>query len=119
MIFKNVYVIVLWTKVAFSIGRVKEDIYIHVTLLQHLDMSRCLLGHLGSGRSVGIEDWLLCYACSGQGRHMEQMLKNMNDENKGEAWFQCLSQDLETGYLKLAVVKSLGVQIFKGDHNIL
>ena len=32
---------------------------------------------------------------------------------------QCLSQDLETGCLKLAVVKSLGVQIFKGDHNIL
>ena len=32
---------------------------------------------------------------------------------------QCLSQDLETGYLKLAVVKFLGVQIFKGLHNIL
>ena len=32
---------------------------------------------------------------------------------------QCLSQDLETGCLKLAVVKSLGVQIFNGDHNIL
>ena len=30
---------------------------------------------------------------------------------------QCLSQDSETGCLKLAVVKSLGVQIFKGDHN--
>ena len=32
---------------------------------------------------------------------------------------QCLSQDLETGCLKLAVVKFLGVQIFKGNHNIL
>ena len=32
---------------------------------------------------------------------------------------QCLSQDLESGCLKLAVVKFLGVQIFKGDHNIL
>ena len=32
---------------------------------------------------------------------------------------QCLSQDLETGCLKLAVVKFLGVQIFKGDDNIL
>ena len=32
---------------------------------------------------------------------------------------QCLSQYLETGCLKLAVVKYLGVQIFKGDHNIL
>ena len=31
---------------------------------------------------------------------------------------QCLSQDLETGCLKLAVVKFLGVQNFKGDHNI-
>ena len=31
---------------------------------------------------------------------------------------QCLSQDLETGCLKLAVVKLLGVQIFKEDHNI-
>ena len=28
---------------------------------------------------------------------------------------QCLSQDLETGCLKLALVKSLGVQFFKGD----
>ena len=32
---------------------------------------------------------------------------------------QGLSQDLETGCLKLAVVKFLGVQFFKGDHNIL
>ena len=32
---------------------------------------------------------------------------------------QCLRQDLETGCLKLAVVKCLGVKIFKGDHNIL
>ena len=31
---------------------------------------------------------------------------------------QCLSQYLETGCLKLAVVKFLGVQMFKGDHNI-
>ena len=29
------------------------------------------------------------------------------------------SQVLETGCLKLAVVKFLGVQIFKEDHNIL
>ena len=33
--------------------------------------------------------------------------------------YQCLSQDFGTGCLKLAVVKSLGVQIVKGDHNIL
>ena len=32
---------------------------------------------------------------------------------------QCLSQDLESGCLKLAVIKFWGVQIFKGDHNIL
>ena len=32
---------------------------------------------------------------------------------------QCLSQDLETGCLKLAVVKFWGVQILEGDHNIL
>ena len=32
---------------------------------------------------------------------------------------QGLSQNLETGGLKLAIVKSLGVQSFKGDHNIL
>ena len=32
---------------------------------------------------------------------------------------QCLTQYLETGCLKLAVVKFLGVQIFKRDHNIL
>ena len=36
-----------------------------------------------------------------------------------ERCVQCLSQDLETGCLKLAVVKFLGVQIFKGDANIL
>ena len=32
---------------------------------------------------------------------------------------QGISQDLETGCLKLAIVKLLGVQIFKGEHNIL
>ena len=32
---------------------------------------------------------------------------------------QGFSQDLETGCLKLAIVKFLGVQIFKGDHTIL
>ena len=32
---------------------------------------------------------------------------------------QGLSQELETGCLKLAIVKILGVQIFKRDHNIL
>ena len=31
---------------------------------------------------------------------------------------QGLSQDLETGCPKLAIVKFLGVQTFKGDHNI-
>ena len=33
---------------------------------------------------------------------------------------QCLSQDLKTGCLKLAIVKILanGCPIFKGDHNI-
>ena len=37
----------------------------------------------------------------------------------GHMPWQGLSQDLETGCLKLAIVKYLGVQIFKGDHNIL
>ena len=32
---------------------------------------------------------------------------------------QGLSQDLETGCPKLAIVKFLGVQVFKGNHNIL
>ena len=32
---------------------------------------------------------------------------------------QCLSQDLETWCPKLAIVKFLGVQVFKGSHNIL
>ena len=31
---------------------------------------------------------------------------------------QGLSQDLETGCPKLAIVKILGIQIVKGDHNI-
>ena len=38
---------------------------------------------------------------------------------EGSCLRQCLSQDLETGCLKLAVVKFLGIQIFKGYHNIL
>ena len=41
------------------------------------------------------------------------LAKTMGGGGGGE---QCLSQDLETGCLKLAVVKFLGVQIFKGDH---
>ena len=36
-----------------------------------------------------------------------------------ETLMQGLSQDLETGCLKLAVVNFLGVQFFKGNHNIL
>ena len=32
---------------------------------------------------------------------------------------QGLSQDSETGCLKLAIVKFMGVQIFKVDYNIL
>ena len=35
------------------------------------------------------------------------------------AFDQGLSQELETGCLKLAIVKFLGVQISKGDQNIL
>ena len=35
------------------------------------------------------------------------------------SWKQGLSQDLETGCLKLAIVKILGIQNFKGDHYIL
>ena len=37
----------------------------------------------------------------------------------GTGTHQGLSQDLETGCLKLPIVKFLGVQIFKEDHNIL
>ena len=33
--------------------------------------------------------------------------------------YQGLSQNLETGCLKLAIAKFLGIQIFKGEHNIL
>ena len=40
-------------------------------------------------------------------------------EKNGDMSNQCLRQDLETGCLKLAVVKLLGIQIFKLDHNIL
>ena len=32
--------------------------------------------------------------------------------------YKGLSQDLETGCPKLAIVKFLGVQIFKEDHNV-
>ena len=37
----------------------------------------------------------------------------------GIASMQGLRQDLETGCPKLAIAKFLGIQIFKGDHNIL
>ena len=36
-----------------------------------------------------------------------------------EGGLQGLSLDLETGCLKLAIVKFLGIQKFKGDHKIL
>ena len=47
--------------------------------------------------------------------------KRAKEDKEVKGWYlkQCLSQDLETGCLELAVVKFLGVQIFKGDHNIL
>ena len=38
---------------------------------------------------------------------------------QGRGLLQGLSQDLETGCLKLAIVKFLGVQILRGYHNIL
>ena len=38
---------------------------------------------------------------------------------QGEIMHQGLSQDLETWCPKLAIVKFLGVQIFKGGNNIL
>ena len=37
----------------------------------------------------------------------------------GAQGVQGLSQDLEIGCPKLAIVKFWGIQIFKGDHNIL
>ena len=45
--------------------------------------------------------------------------RNHSIYKEPDAPVQCLSQDLETGCLNLAVVKFLGVQIFKGVHNIL
>ena len=41
------------------------------------------------------------------------VLERVGDNGQG------LSQDLETGWPKLAIVKFWGVQNFKGDHNIL
>ena len=37
----------------------------------------------------------------------------------GGGYIQGLSQDLETGCLKLAIVKFWGILFFKGDHNNL
>ena len=39
--------------------------------------------------------------------------------NEQQSLGQGLSEDLETGCLKLAIVKFWGPQIFKGYHNIL
>ena len=44
---------------------------------------------------------------------------NILDNLSLKGAYQCLSQDLETGCLKLAVVKFLGIQILKGDLNVL
>ena len=41
------------------------------------------------------------------------------EKHYAHSWPQGLSQDLETGCLKLAIVKFLGVQNFKGDYSIL
>ena len=46
-------------------------------------------------------------------------MSNMEMHNDNNDNDQCLSQDFEIGCLKLAVLRFLGVQIFKGDHNIL
>ena len=35
------------------------------------------------------------------------------------SWYRGLSQNLETGYPKLAIVKYLGVLLFNGDYNLL
>ena len=63
----------------------------------------------------GIVISMSCYAGS---RKSKTMLLKCLVAPKSMITVQCLSQDLETGCLKLAVVKLLGVQIFKGDHNI-
>ena len=43
----------------------------------------------------------------------------LNDFHVSQTLRQGLSQDLETGCPKMAIVNFFGVQIFKGDHNIL
>ena len=60
------------------------------------------------------------YSRLSQGVHWSAMGQEQSSEY-GLYFYagQCLSQDLVTGCLKLAVVTFLGVQIFRGDHNIL
>ena len=49
----------------------------------------------------------------------ETVADNTDQEQIKNGLGQGLSQDLETGCPKFAIVKVLGIQIFKGDHNIL
>ena len=51
--------------------------------------------------------------------HNSQVTLDGEVETTGGGARQGLSQDLETGCPKLAIIKIVGVQIFKGDHNIL
>ena len=57
----------------------------------------------------------------GDSQHRKTLDKTVNNyyQTAKVSGNQGLCQDLETGCLKLAIVKFWGIQIFKGDQNIL
>ena len=60
----------------------------------------------------------VCCVCSvGDGKLSPYA--NSGNKLKAKEAMQGLSQDLETGCPKLAISTFLGIQLFKGDHNIL
>ena len=59
-----------------------------------------------------------CYKHSNNAHYM-YIGTNWEKKNKNSLHNQGLSQELETGCLKLVIVKFVGFQIVKGDHNIL
>ena len=94
-----------WISLPGSLSvRISCDVLNTVCSLEH-PCSRCLDGKLPLiGKS---------------GSHCPEAILKLEISLNNWVSQHSLSQDLETGCLKLAVVTFLGVQMFKGAHNIL
>ena len=113
------------TQYAADMGEAKEILpLLNITLLPTSLLScwwllMCVFAGLlpGAVPSVPSPDTVCCRHGGGERDITTGLVRAMNYYILHT--MQCLSQDWETVCLKLAVVKFLGVHIFKGDHNIL